>query len=183
MGTLSTDNCKRANMHITWTLLMRYWVPIIAKLCCKWKIHSGSQTSPTIFWMFLLSCLSSRQYKRLGGKSKWLHHLTSAVGGRKAVEATAQSVRWRTSVTVSAHGFTTRSIKLNTNTRMFCLNYAGGILFLHPRLSFARDMMIIEQWENKATANQFTATQQLTSEVLKYIYIKKVLALKIHRYE
>lgn len=61
---------------------------------------------------------------------------------------------------------------LNQTERMFCLNYAGRILFLHTWLSFARDMMMIEQWENKATANQFMATQQLTSEVLKYIYKK-----------
>lgn len=40
-------------------------------------------------------------------------------------------------------------------------------------LSSVLDVTTIEQWQNKAKANQFTAPQQLTSEVLKYIYIYK----------
>lgn len=133
----------------TWTRLMRHWFPTSAKLCYEWKLHNGTKTfllmtleglplllllakgqihPSTIFWMFLLSCLSSHQYKRLGGKSKWLHHLTSAVGGPSAVEAAAQSVQWRRSVTASVHGLTTRSIKLSTNTQTFCLNSLSAFL-------------------------------------------------------
>lgn len=156
---------QRATMHITWTRLMSYWLPIIAKLCFKWTKYTvglklflvrtteflllllllakGQIRQSTLFWIFLLSCLSSRQYKRLGGKSKWLHHRTSAVSGPNEVEATAQSVQWRTGVTVfvsqihhplnqSEHKYTDSSIWLRLE-EYSCFCIAGYLLHLTRR--------------------------------------------------
>lgn len=116
--------------------------------------------------------------QKTGREIKTLHHLTSAAGGRSAVEATAQSVQWWMSVTESVHGFTTpvnqsqhRYVYLLQRHRCLWLSQTGS--FLYWWFSSVLDVTVIE-----AVAEQSYCWSVLTSWSTKYIHIKKFWLLK-----
>lgn len=135
---------QRATMHITWTRLMSYWVPIIAKLCFKWTKYT---VGLKLFWWglqnsFSVTIISKRPDTSINPHSEyfcclaWAHVNTKDWEGNQNdyIIEPLQSVdetRWKQPHNLSNGGrawqcvflrFTTRSIKVNTNTQTFYLN-------------------------------------------------------------